>query len=77
MTGWNHYSTRIFLTQGKLMPKILNITQLANRLGVTRQTVHNMLNEDRIPVDPIPGLKPLKWRENEIDTWLNPENNEG
>lgn len=54
------------------MTKIVNITGLAQRLGVTRQTVHNMLKKNKIPIEPIYGLKPLKWRAEDIENWLKP-----
>lgn len=55
------------------MTKTVNITGLAQRLGVTRQTIHNMLKQNRIPIEPIMGLKPVKWRAEDIENWLNPK----
>jgi excisionase family DNA binding protein len=55
------------------MSKTLNITELAEHLGVTRQTVHKWLKDNRIPIDPIPGLKPPKWRLRDIEEWLGSE----
>lgn len=55
------------------MTKTINITEFAERLGVTRQTVHNWLKNNNIPIEPIPGLKPPKWRDAEIEEWLGRE----
>ena len=45
----------------QMQAKTLTISQLAARLGVSRQTVYNMLIAGRLPVEPIPGLRPRRW----------------
>lgn len=52
-------------------PNLLKIKDLAERLGCTRQTVHNMLREGRCPVAPIPGSKPPRWLATTVDAFLN------
>lgn len=52
------------------MTQLLKIKDVAQRLGVTRQTMHNMLNENRFPVAPIPGTKPRRWRSGDIEAYL-------
>lgn len=52
------------------MSELINIKQLAERLGVTRQTIHNMLRDDRLPVAPIVGLRPRKWRSSDVEAWI-------
>lgn len=50
---------------------LLKIKDLAERLGVTRQTIHNMLRSGRLPVLPIEGMKPPRWRASDVDAWLS------
>jgi len=52
------------------MKKTINITDLAQRLGVTRQTIHNMLKEDRIPLKQIKGFKTPRWTAADVEKWI-------
>lgn len=47
--------------------KLLNTNDLAARLGVSRQTIRNMLREGRCPVAPIEGTKPPRWSPVDVD----------
>ena len=53
------------------MNETLTQTQLAEKLGVTRQTVHNMIKNNRLPFKPIEGFKPLRFRLKEVNAYLN------
>lgn len=52
-------------------PQILNVQQLAERLGVTRRTVHNWLRSGNLPIPNIVGMKPPKWRVVDVEEFLN------
>lgn len=52
------------------IPKLLNINDLAARLGVSRRTVHHWLTIDRCPVAPIDGTKPRKWRSIDVEAYI-------
>lgn len=51
------------------MSKTLRIKELAQLLDCTRQTIHNMLNDGRLPA-PIAGTKPRRWNTEEFELWL-------
>ena len=53
------------------LPQILNVQQLAERLGVTRRTVHNWLRAGNLPIPNIVGMKPPKWRASDVEQFLN------
>jgi predicted DNA-binding transcriptional regulator AlpA len=48
------------------MPKTLNVTDLAQYLGVHRSTAHKIVKGDDFP-KPIPALK--RWNIEEVDAW--------
>jgi excisionase family DNA binding protein len=58
------------------MKKPLRIKDLAEELGVTRQTIHNMLRDGRLPVNPIPGTKPRLFPRDQFEMWLTASKNE-
>lgn len=45
---------------------------VAKHIGVTRQTLHNMLKDGRFTVEPIPGTKPRRWRAADIESVYGP-----
>lgn len=55
------------MTQSK---PLLNIKELAERLACSRGTIHNMLRAGTLPVAPVQGMKPPKWRAVDVDAFL-------
>jgi len=51
-------------------PKILNIKQLAERLGVPTVTLRYWLKTGQCPVAPIEGMKPAKWWVADVDAHI-------
>jgi len=49
--------------------KTLTIQQVADLIGVTRQTLYNMINDNRFPVKPIKGTKPRRWSPEAVNAW--------
>lgn len=45
------------------------LAKAARYLGVTRQTLYNMLKDGRFPVQPIPGTQPRRWNVADLDAW--------
>jgi excisionase family DNA binding protein len=45
------------------------LAAVARYLGVTRQTLYNMLKDGRFPVRPIPGTSPRRWNKTDLDAW--------
>lgn len=58
------------------MKKPLKIKDLAQEIGVTRQTIYNMLRDGRLPLRPIPGTKPRLFPRDQFDVWLNSQSRE-
>jgi predicted DNA-binding transcriptional regulator AlpA len=52
-------------------PTLLNISQLAERLGVHRVTIHNWLRDDRLPIKPVAGSTPPRWLAADVKSFLN------
>ncbi|NUM72770.1 helix-turn-helix domain-containing protein [candidate division KSB1 bacterium] len=50
--------------------KILNLTDLAQYVGVSKRTIYNMLKDKRFPVRPIPKSNPRKWSAADVDSWM-------
>lgn len=50
-------------------PKTLNISEVAEEIGVDRRTLYNMINDGRFPVKPIKGTNPRRWAIEAIDAW--------
>lgn len=48
----------------------LNVTQLAEHIGVARRTMYMMLKDGRFAVRPIKGTKPRRWSTAAVDKWL-------
>jgi predicted DNA-binding transcriptional regulator AlpA len=48
----------------------LNISEFAQLMGVTRQTVHNWLICGTCPIEPVDGRTPRKWLRHKVDTYL-------
>lgn len=53
------------------------LTVAARYLGVTRQTLYNMLKDGRFPVTPIPGTNPRRWNKSDLDAWKSGEYESG
>jgi hypothetical protein len=51
-------------------PKILNIKQLAERLGKPTVTVRYWLRVGKCPIPHIEGMKPPKWLAADVDAFL-------
>lgn len=50
--------------------KILNLTQLAQHIGVPKRTIHDQLKKDRFPIPSLPNTRPRKWAVADVDAWL-------
>jgi excisionase family DNA binding protein len=49
--------------------KTLNISEVAEYIGVSRRTFYNMIEDGRFPVKPIKGTDPRRWNVDSIDSW--------
>lgn len=49
--------------------KTLNLTQLAEYLGIKKRTLYNMIEDGRFPVPPIKGTDPRRWNIEDVDAW--------
>lgn len=47
----------------------MNLTELANYLGIKKRTLYDMINDKRFPVEPIKGMQPRRWNIEDIDRW--------
>lgn len=56
-------------------PILINISQLAKRLVVSRRTIHNWLRAGTCPVAPVQGMKPPKWRAADVEAFINARDN--
>lgn len=59
------------LIRNKITGETITQTQLAKKLGVTRQTIYNLNIKKKLPVQPIEGFKPLRFRLKEVNAYLN------
>jgi len=50
--------------------ELLNIKQLAARLGVPLRTMHYWLCVGRCPIPHIDGTKPAKWLKSDVEAFL-------
>ena len=51
---------------------LLNVREVAAKLGITRGTVYKILDRDPTFPRPIyPGIKSPRWRVDELDAWLD------
>lgn len=55
------------------MKKLLNLTELANYIGIHKRTLHRMVKDGSFPVESVRGLDPKKWSVKQIDEWLEGE----
>lgn len=51
------------------MPKTMNLTQVANYLGIPKRTLYDMIDDGRFSVQPIEGFRPRRWNVEDIDEW--------
>lgn len=63
--------TRVYPLNMSDTPELINIKRLAERLGVSRRTVHYWLERGGLPVAPIEGMTPPKWRAADVEAWLS------
>lgn len=49
----------------------LNLTELADFIGVSVRTLENMIKDGRFPVKPIKGLKPRRWYILHVKEWMH------
>ncbi len=49
--------------------KTLNLTQLAEYLGIKKRTLYDMMKDGRFEVEPIKGFNPRRWNVEDIDSW--------
>ena len=50
--------------------KILNLTEVAQHIGVSKRTLYNMLEDGRFPVTPIPRTEPRRWSVEDVNRWV-------
>lgn len=51
------------------MKKILNLTEVADYLGIEKRTLYRMIQDKRFPVEHIKGTKPRLWAIEAIEQW--------
>jgi len=51
------------------MKKILNLTEVAEHLGIPKRTLYDMITDRRFPVEPIKGTQPRRWNIDAIEAW--------
>lgn len=52
------------------MHNTLTLTGVAAFLGVSRQTLYNMLTDGRFPLESIPGSRPRRWSKEAVAAWV-------
>ena len=50
--------------------RVVGVTELAKRLGVSRSTLHRMVKDGNIPEPMKLGTRRIGWRDATIDEWL-------
>lgn len=48
----------------------LNITKLADHVGIKKRTLYRMIADGRFPVDPIKGTHPKLWNVEHVNAWM-------
>lgn len=51
--------------------KLLNLSELAQYLGMSKRTLYHLVAENRFPVESLRGLHPRRWSTEQIDKWLS------
>lgn len=49
--------------------KTLNLTEVAEHIGITRATLYQMIQDGRFPVKPIENVWPRRWNIEDVDSW--------
>lgn len=49
--------------------KTMNLTQLAEYLGITTKTLSRMIDDGRFPVKPVDGFLQARWNVEDVDAW--------
>lgn len=49
--------------------KTLNLTELAEYIGITRRALYMLIKDGRFPVAPIKGSNPRRWNVEDVDNW--------
>jgi excisionase family DNA binding protein len=49
--------------------KVLNLTEVAEYLGIKKRNLYDMIADRRFPVEPIKGTKPRLWNIDAIEAW--------
>lgn len=52
-------------------PLTLTLTKVADRVGVKKRTLYNMIADGRFDVQPLPRSKPRRWSTAAVDAWAN------
>jgi excisionase family DNA binding protein len=52
------------------MKTLYNLKDVAEKLGLSRQTVYNQLKNNTFPLPPVPGLTPRRWRASDVDKFV-------
>jgi len=50
--------------------KTLTLTQVSKKTDIKRRTLYNMIQDGRFPVKSIPGTKPRRWSETDVQAWI-------
>lgn len=50
--------------------KTLNLTELAQYVGIPKRTLFDMIRDRRFPVEPIIRSTPRIWSTEQVDEWL-------
>lgn len=51
--------------------KTMTISETAQHIGVSRDTLYRMLKDGRFTVPSIPGTKPRRWSVEAVNDWIN------
>ena len=54
------------------IPQLLTVSDLTDRLKVTRMTIHNRVQTGKFPA-PVRIGRSVRWRADEISAWLESE----
>ena len=52
-----------------MQQKTLNLTELAEYIGINRRSLYIMIQDGRFPVAPIKGSNPRRWNVEDLDNW--------
>ncbi len=52
------------------MPRLLNIKQVREQVGLSRTTIYELLAERKFPQPTYPAARAPRWRSDEIAAWI-------